>query len=46
LKSIIIGEFGGTGLTIWSWREGVVDVAGEHIELRYGDADKIPLMKG
>lgn len=24
----------------WSWREGVVDVEGEHIELRYGDAGK------
>jgi hypothetical protein len=24
--------------TNWSWREGAVDVQGEHIELRYGDA--------
>jgi hypothetical protein len=22
----------------WSWQEGVVDLEGEHIELRYGDA--------
>jgi hypothetical protein len=28
------------GLTNWRWREGVVDVQGEHIELRYGDAGK------
>jgi hypothetical protein len=26
--------------TVWSWREGVVDIQGEHIELRYGDAEK------
>ena len=26
--------------TNWSWREGAVDVEGEHIELRYGDAAK------
>ncbi len=24
--------------TNWSWREGVVDIQKEHIELRYGDA--------
>ncbi len=35
-------ESGGeaNGLTNWSWREGIVDVQGEHIELRYGDAAK------
>jgi hypothetical protein len=35
-------ESGGeaNGLTNWGWREGVVDVQGEHIELRYGDAAK------
>jgi hypothetical protein len=26
--------------TNWSWRAGAVDVEGEHIELRYGDAAK------
>src|SRR5260370_33902099 len=26
--------------TNWSWREDDVDVEGEHIELRYGDAAK------
>jgi hypothetical protein len=24
----------------WSWQESIVDVEGEHIELRYGDAAK------
>jgi hypothetical protein len=27
--------------TNWSWREGVIDVQTEHIELRYGDAGEI-----
>ena len=28
------------GLTSWSWREGMVDVREEHIQLRFGDAAK------
>ena len=28
------------GVPKWDWREGMVDVRGEHIELRYGDAAK------
>ena len=26
----------------WQWREGTVDGGEEHIEIRYGDAEKIP----
>jgi hypothetical protein len=28
--------------TTWSWREDVIDVQTEHIELRYGDAGNSP----
>jgi hypothetical protein len=38
--SPVNSETEGSGGTNWGWREEVVNIQGEHIEIRYGDAAK------